>query len=212
MWTGLGQGNRLATSQAACAGGAETIGRGSASDWSTETVACSTLSAVALTNWFAAFSAVRVAARAFLAVLRMADFAPRLTDFTCRRVERAALRTLRFTLRTADLAFTRAETLRALALRRTAVVLRATFRRTTLFLRATLRRTERRAALFGFFLAAMTVLQKCSTPMRASLVATPRLHARLATGDCQRQKEGKLVERKGIEPSTFALRTRRSPS
>ena len=201
MWTGLGQGNRLAANQAACAGGADVIGRGSASNWSTAALACSTLSAVAPANRFAAFSTVRVAERAFLAVLRMADFAPRLTALTCRRAERAALRTLRFALRTADL-----------ALRRTAVVLRATFRRTTLFLRATLRRTERRAAFFGFFLAAMTVLQKFSTPMRASPVATPPLHARLATGDCQRRKEGKLVERKGIEPSTFALRTRRSPS
>src|SRR5688572_1679962 len=191
MWTGLGQGNRLAAGQAACAGGADVIGRGSASDWSTATAAGSNLSAGALAN-----------------------------GLTCLRVERAALptvrfalRTLRFTLRTADLAFTRAETLRPLTLRRTAVFFRATFRRTALFFRATLRCTERRrAAVFAFFLAAMTVLQKFSTPTRASPVATPRLHARLVTSGCQRQREEKLVERKGIEPSTFALRTRRSPS
>ena len=127
------------------------IGPSTARDWSTAT-ARSTLSAGVLAN-----------------------------PLTCGRAERAALlterfalRTLRLVLRTADLAFTRAETLRALALRRTAVFFRATFRRTAVFLRATLRRTERRrAAFFAFFLAAMTFLQKFSTPTWASPVATP---------------------------------------
>ena len=55
------------------------IGRASARDWSTATAAFSTLAAVALTNWSAAFSTVRVADRTFLAVLRIAERAPRLT-------------------------------------------------------------------------------------------------------------------------------------
>ncbi len=170
MWTGPGQGKWLAANQAAWAGGATVIGRGSARDWSTATVACSTLAAVALMSWLAAFSAVRVAERKFLAELRIADFAPRFTTLTLRRAERATLRTERFALRTADLAFARVDTLRALALTRTAVFLRATLRRTERRLRSAGRR---RTAFFAFFLAAMTVLQKIPTPMRASPVATP---------------------------------------
>ena len=30
--------------------------------------------------------------------------------------------------------------------------------------------------------------------------------------ELQRRKDGSVVERKGVEPSTFALRTRRSPN
>ena len=139
-------------------------------DESTATVGCAARSAAALTNGFTAFPAARFAGR------------------------RAALRSLRFGLRTAAPAFTRADALRTLTLRRTAVFLRATFRRTADVLRATLRRTERRlrslerrrAAFFGFFLAAMTVLQKFPTPTRAPPMATPRLQARLVTGHCQR--------------------------
>lgn len=190
MWTGPRQGNRPATSQAACAGCADVIGRGSAGDWSTE-YAGSTLSAVALSN-----------------------------GLTCRRAgrtalptERFALRTLRFTLRTADLAFTRPETLRALALRRTAVFFRATLRRTAVFFRATLRRTERRrAAFFAFFLAAMTLSPEIFDANVGVAGCHALLQPRLVTGDCQRRQKEKLVERKGIEPSTSALRTRRSPS
>ena len=65
-------------SQAAWAGGAAVVGRASARDWSTATVACSTLAAVALMSWFAAFSAVRVAERTVRVVVRIAAFASRL--------------------------------------------------------------------------------------------------------------------------------------
>jgi hypothetical protein len=140
-------------SQAACAGGVAVVGRASARDWSTATVACSTFAAVALMSWFAAFSAVRVAERTFRAVLRMADVASRFTDLTFRRAERATWRTDRLALRTADFAFTRVVALRALTLIRAAVFFRATLRRTERLLRAL---GLRRAGFFAFFLAAMT--------------------------------------------------------
>jgi hypothetical protein len=115
-----------------------------------------------LTNWLAAFSTVRVAARTFLAVLRIADRAWRLADLTDFRVARAALRAVVRALPTTPRAFRR-------ALTRTIFFLAETFRRTTLTFLRTVRRlacvVRRRADFLAFFLAAMGLLQILQTPM-----------------------------------------------
>ena len=162
---------------------------------------------------FAAFSAVRVAARAFLAVLANGRLRPALdATLTCRRAERAALPTLRFALRTADLAFTRADALRALDLTPYRRLLARDFAPYEPLL-AALASSERRAAFFGFLPRCHDCFsRKFRRQSGRRRMPRPGFTLGLCPVHCQREKGGNLVERKGIEPSTFALRTRRSPS
>ncbi len=160
-WAGPGNDrDRRTCDQAACAAASET-GFGSASDWSTANVACSAFAAAVLTNWLAAFSTFRVAARTFLAVLRMAERAWRFATRTVLRVARAAFRAVLRALRT---------TLRDLrrALTRAPAFFTAVFLRTTLTFLRTVRRLlcagRRRAVFLAFLLAAMGLLQMMLTP------------------------------------------------
>ena len=163
-------------------------------------MARSTVPAALVTAWVATFSTFRVAERTDLAVLLIADRAWRLALFTVLRVAAVALRTvLRAVL--AALRATLRIVLRAVALLR-ALFLRAAGRRL-------LRVVLRRAAFFAFFLAAICPLPILLTPIirRGTRRVTLKL-GRVRVAVNQR----KLVERKGIEPSTSALRTQRSPS
>ena len=181
----------------ACAG---STGLGADTDAPTAVVARSAVSAAPVTAWVAAFSTVRVAALTVLAALLIADRAWRLADFTVWRVAAVALRTV---LR-AVLAALRATFL---------TVLRVATLSRVLFLRAAgrrlLRAVLRRAAFLAFFLIAICHPPLFLTPPQRR--GTRRMVLKLGRVYVPVNRRN-LVERKGIEPSTSALRTQRSPS
>ncbi|MBM2853091.1 MAG: hypothetical protein HW417_19 [Steroidobacteraceae bacterium] len=173
---------------------------GADTDASTAVVARSTVAAALVTAWVATFSTLRVAARTVFAVLLIADRAWRLADFTVLRVAAVALRTvLRAVL--AALRATLLTVLRVVALLR-ALFLRAAGRRL-------LRVVLRRAAFLAFFLVAICHLPIFLTPPQRR--GTRRVALKLGRVYVPVNRRN-VVERKGIEPSTSALRTQRSPS
>ncbi len=179
---------------------AGSTGLGADTDASTDFVARSTVAAALVTAWVAAFSTVRVAARTVLAVLLIADRAWRLADLTVLRVAAVALRTVLRAV-VAALRATFRTVLRAVALLR-ALFLRAAGRRLLFVVR-------RLAAFLVFFLAAICHLPILLTPTQRR--DTRRLALKLGRVRVAVNRRN-LVERKGIEPSTSALRTQRSPS